>query len=225
MLQLRLMTYHHQKGVVKEKKNKKWLFILPSLFLIGGVYMLLNAFAPAAPILDSRPPDATAQKLVKDKPGSDGNRLYIPQINVDVAIVQGDSELALERGAWHRNPHNGDPVNGGNFVLSAHRFLLGVTPSETRAKSPFYHIDKLKLDDELYVDYGGKRYVYKVNKKYQVPADATQIEAPSEEDKLTLYSCNLRGPEAGREVIEAKPIGTVAWNGSRSFISPSNVED
>lgn len=184
------------------------------------MYMLINALAPAVPILSNRPPDATAKKLLSQHPGEEGNRLYIPQINVDVAVVEGDSELALEKGAWHRNPQNGDPIESGNFVLSAHRFLLGMTPSETRAQSPFYHIDKLKVGDEIFVDYEGKRYAYTVNKKYAVSEDATEIEAPSEDAKLTLYSCDLRGPEAGREVIEAKPVGTVAWNGNKQFLQP-----
>ncbi|PLS81343.1 hypothetical protein CYG49_02310 [Candidatus Saccharibacteria bacterium] len=87
---------------------------------------------------------------------------------------------------------------------------------QTRAKSPFYHLDKLQVGDEVFVDYDGKRYVYEVNRKYKVPESATEIEAPSEDDKLTLYSCDLRGPAAGREVIEAKPAGIVAWNDGKN---------
>ena len=56
------------------------------------------------------------------------NRLIVPKIGVDVAIVVGANEEVLKQGAWHRKPENGSPITGGNFVLSAHRFLLGLTP-------------------------------------------------------------------------------------------------
>lgn len=217
------MTYHYREGVTIENKKKKWLLVLPVFFLIGGGYMLLNVLAPSVPVLDNKPSDATAQKLVKKEPGAEGNRLYIPQINVDVAIVEGDSELSLEKGTWHRNPQNGNPEKGGNFVLSAHRFQLGMTPTDTRAKSPFYHIDKVEVGDEIFVDYGGKRYVYQVSKTYKVDRTAVEIEAPSDEDKLTLYSCELRGEKAGREVVEAKPAGVVAWSPGSPWIDRSQT--
>lgn len=134
------------------------------------------------------------------------NRLYIPTIGVDVAVVEGDSEAVLDKGAWHRQPQNGSPEKGGNFVLSAHRFQLGLTPQQTSAKSPFYHIEKLQTGDKIQVDYNGKRYNYEVVKKYKVDRFAVGIEGPSDEAKMTLYSCDIRGEQAGREVVEAKPI-------------------
>lgn len=131
--------------------------------------------------------------------------MYIPAISVDVAINEGTAAV-LQKGAWHRKPENGNPERGGNFILSAHRFELGFTPQHTRAKSPFYHIDKLQAGDKIFVDYNQKRYVYEVTRKYKVDRNAVQIEAPSAEPKMTIYSCDLRGEAAGREVIEARPL-------------------
>jgi sortase A len=112
-------------------------------------------------------------------------------------------------------PQNGDPVSGGNFVLAAHRFNLGLTPQQTRLKSPFYYIDKLGQGDDVYVDYQGVRYAYKVSKRYKVNADQVSIEARTADARLTMYSCDLGGPQKGREVVEALPVGTIAWlNGS-----------
>jgi sortase A len=212
------MRYHFLEGATKTKKrSKKLLILLPLFGLISGGYILLNMLAPSLPI-DSRPSDATVQKLVAVKPGLEGDRVYIPQINVDVAISEGDTADALEKGAWHRTNAGGNPEKGGNFVLSAHRFLLGMTPQQTRAKSPFYNLDKLQPGDDLFVDWAGQRYAYKVEKKFSVNRMATEIEAPSSESKLILYSCELRGEAAGREVIQAKPIGTVAWSNDKSYI-------
>lgn len=145
--------------------------------------------------------DVTAS--LADKPGARGDRLFIPQIGVDVPI--GEDEGSLNKGAWHRLPENGDPEKGGNFVLSAHRFVIGWTPQQTRNNSPFYHLDRLKPGDLLYVDYKAKRYAYRVDHLYPVPKTATEIEGPSDTAKLTLYSCDLRGESAGRLVVEALP--------------------
>lgn len=216
------MRYHYTSGVSKNKKGRKWLFFIPALGVLVGIYVLINTFSPGIPLLDSKSPKATAEKLVSTPPGLEGNRLYVPQINVDVAVSEGGDQSALEKGAWHRNPDNGNPERGGNFVLSAHRFQLGYTPMETRAKSPFYNLDKLKVGDELFVDWNGKRYAYEVNRRYQVDRRAVEIEAATDESKLTLYSCDLRGEKAGREVVEAKPIGVVAWGDNNPHIEMTN---
>lgn len=133
------------------------------------------------------------------------DKLVIPKIDVRVPYFEGDQH-SLERGAWHRYPERGNPEIGGNFILSAHRFNLGITPMGTKAKSPFYKIDKLKVGDDIYVTFHSKEYHYKVDRMYDVSRSATEIEAPSSEPKLTLYSCSLMGEKNGRVVVEAKPI-------------------
>lgn len=185
------------------KSTKKYLLLVVSVVLLGaGVYLLVTVLAPVIP------PPSQPEAMYRAQPESiKENRLYIPKISVDVAVTEGNSEAALEKGAWHRKPENGNPEKGGNFVLSAHRFELGLTPQQTRAKSPFYHIDKVQLGDKLFVDYNQKRYTYEVTKKYQVDRYAVHIEDVSVDPKLTLYSCDLRGEAAGREVIEARPLG------------------
>ncbi|MDN5274480.1 MAG: hypothetical protein JWP06_381 [Candidatus Saccharibacteria bacterium] len=176
-------------------------FSIIILGLVIGLYIIITALSPALvelPIvhrLISRP--EPVNKTVLD------DRLYIPQIGVNVAIVTGDTEDALTRGAWHRMPQNGDPEKGGNFVLSAHRFVMSWTPGQTVERSPFYNIDKLNIGDQLRVDYDGIRYTYAITKKYKVSPNQTDIEKTSVEPKLTLYSCTLRGSADGRDVIEA----------------------
>ncbi|HEU0266297.1 MAG TPA: sortase, partial [Candidatus Saccharimonadaceae bacterium] len=102
-----------------------------------------------------------------------------------------------------------NPVKGGNFIIAAHRFSIEPTPGGTIVHSPFYHIDALQKGDQILIDYDGQRYGYEVSQKETVPPDATQIEAPSNTPKLTLYSCDLTGSAAGRYVIIAKPLGEV----------------
>jgi LPXTG-site transpeptidase (sortase) family protein len=186
--------------------DKLWL-IFGITSLVAGAYILLLAFAPALPPLWIFGTQQVKVDLTQIKPGERGNRLYIPAINVDVAIGEGNDPSVLDSGAWHRQPQNGNPIDGGNFVLSAHRFAMGLTPAHTLAKSPFYNIDKLFTGDEIFVDYQRARYTYKVTKRYDVPRTAVEIEARSGAPKLTLYSCDLRGEQAGRIVLEAELQG------------------
>lgn len=175
--------------------------------------MLLNTLSPMMSLDSSASGQVVAQTLKHKKPDLSENRLYVPQINVDVAIVAigGNEAQALEKGAIHRAPMSGNPREGGNFVVAAHRFQLGLTPDQTRKKSPFYHIDKMKQGDQFYVDYDGVRYAYEVTEKKQVPPTAIEIERRTDDTQLTLYSCELSGPDSGRDVVIAKQIGTIAW--------------
>lgn len=184
---------------------KRHAWIITTLLLAGaGAYLLLLIFAPNLPFSTS--PGAIQEKLQTVRPEANQNKLYIPAIGVDIAILEGNDASVLIKGAWHRQPQNGNPEKGGNFVLSAHRFELGFTPGQTRARSPFYHIEKLSIGDKIYVDYHQKRYEYEITKKYKVDQFALAIERASASPKLTLYSCDLAGEKAGREVIEAKPL-------------------
>ena len=133
------------------------------------------------------------------------NRLYIPKININLPYSTG-GETVMENGAWWRAPDSGNPKDGGNFVLSAHRFIMGLTPQQTLRKSPFYNIDKLVVGDEITIDYEGERYVYQISKIFAVKPDAIEIENRTDQPQLTLYSCTLGGASDGREVIIAKPV-------------------
>lgn len=183
-----------------------WAFIV--LLLVSGVYLLLLALAPAAtslPALREAAAKRVQDEIAASQPIGRSDRLYVPTMGVSIDIVTGSDESALLRGAWHRKPENGNPRDGGNFVLSAHRFDMGFTPDGTLKKSPFYHIDKLKVGDLVVVDYDDKRYEYKVSKVYEVDPTQVEIENRTEDPVLTLYSCTLRGSADGRNVIEATP--------------------
>lgn len=175
--------------------------------LSGGVYMLTLVAAPTiAPVIVMRPIDLKALPM----PKKSENRIVIPKIGVNIAYAPGVE--SLDRGAQWRWPDRGNPDRGGNFIVAAHRFSIQPTPMGTIEKSPFYNIDKLVVGDKIVVDYLGSRYAYEIDKMFEVKPTQVEIEAPSEEAKLTLYSCELGGSETGRVVVTAKPLGTVALN-------------
>ncbi len=191
----------------KKPRNKfrTTLFSLVALLFMGaGLYLLALVSAPIImPYVASKKLDPA--NLPSPQIGQD--RVIIPKIGVDIPYSQNES--SLNSGAWWRHSDRGSPKKGGNFILAAHRFEIQPTPLATWQKSPFYHIDKLVVGDDIITDYQGKRYGYKVDAIIHVKPTQTEIEATSTTPKLTLYSCTLGGAADGRIVITAKPIGEV----------------
>lgn len=210
------MQYHFEDGVAPDKKRVpkivRFILLLVGVFLIGGLYAGATYLAPslaAIPIIGDTNPEETKQKLLDDAPGKNGNRLYIPQLNVNLAIVAGKNGTFV-KDAWQRQPESGNPLEGGNFALGAQKFAWGFTPHETRVLSPFYNLDKLQINEQIYVDYKNKRYVYKITRQYTAEKLATDLEGPSTDSKLTLYVADNPDEAMLRAVIEAKQIGIVA---------------
>ena len=164
---------------------------------------MLLVFSPRLASTPLSPLVGVNKVSTKPTPQDKQNYIIIPKINLKVAVVTGTNEAALLKGAWHRYPWRGDPVRGGNFILAAHRFLMGWTPQQTRAKSPFYNIDKLAVGDQIFIIFKGKSYEYKITKSYSVKPTDVSIEDPGGPARLTLYSCTLKGSADGRSVIQA----------------------
>ncbi len=209
------MHFRHQKGSSLTSGSRKvsrgvLLFVSIAAFA-AGIYLLILVLTPNIPFL------FPVQEIsAKQLPKPAENRVYIPKIGVNVPLLTGGAE-ALEKGAWHRFPERGDPIEGGNFIVSAHRFSLAATPGQTRQKSPFYHIDKLSVGDQIIFDFNGRRYGYEITTHEEVKPAQVEIEAQissSQPARLTLYTCTLKGETDGREVFFAKPLGEVDENGN-----------
>lgn len=203
------MRYTYREGIVRQR-SWKWVAV-PIVGALCVLYVLANYYAPAI-FYVIEPADATAKKLVASQPKQNDDRVYIPKINTEVPIVpvQGDEPAALSRGAINREPNSGDPATGGNFVVTAHRLRLGFTPWQTDAQSPFYHLGKLAKDDDIYVDYKGVRYAYKITELRTVGDDVAGIEKRSDEKRLTLYASDITTSK-DRDVIIAKQTGKIVW--------------
>lgn len=191
-----------------EKPPKRWkgrlISVIAIMLLIGGLYTLVIAISPFISSQNINPKNnSTTQLISKTENKITENRLYIPKIDINLPYASGSAEV-MEHGAWWRKPENGNPKDGGNFVLSAHRFIMGLTPQQTLRKSPFYNIDKLAVGDEIIIDYDGVRYAYTIKEKLSVKPEATEIEQRTTQSQLTLYSCTLGGANDGRDVLIAK---------------------
>ncbi|PID31283.1 sortase [Candidatus Saccharibacteria bacterium] len=184
----------------------KLITIAAVIFLGGGLYLLSLVSAPMLlPVVSSQARSIDPSTL--ESPRTNDNRIIIPRIGVN--IPYGAEDSSLETGALWRYPDRGSPEQGGNFILAAHRFTLAPTPQQTALRSPFYHIDKVQVGDNVVVDFNGKRYGYEINEIKTVQPSQVEVEAPSDTAKITLYSCGLDGAEGDRIVLVGSPIGEV----------------
>lgn len=125
------------------------------------------------------------------------NRLYIDSIAVDMEIFEGTHESTLDKGLWRR-PHTSTPNVGSNTVIAGHR-LAPIGKSES-----LYNLDKVKIDDEVYLDWNGTRYSYKVDEIKIVSPFEVSIEKPTPDDRLTIYTCTPLFVYSERLVVTAK---------------------
>lgn len=137
------------------------------------------------------PPDSQA---LQSKP----NALIIPAMLLDQPVNEGPTEKTLRKGLWLR-PNSSTPDRGGNTVIVGHRFTY------TNPQATFYHLDKVRPGDELAVWWNGAKYVYRTSEVKTVAATTLQIEAPTTEPTLTLYTCTPLWSPKDRLVVIAHP--------------------
>lgn len=128
-----------------------------------------------------------------------GNWVIIPKIGVETPIIEGETEDALDEGAWHR-PDTGSPDRGGNTVITGHRFKY-LPPNNLT----FYHLDKLEKGDQIIVSWEGIEYYYVTSEVFVVEPDRVDIEADTAQPRLTLYTCTPLWTAEKRLVVVAEP--------------------
>jgi LPXTG-site transpeptidase (sortase) family protein len=121
-------------------------------------------------------------------------RLLIPKINVDLMVLSGD--------AWDMELHNKGPVHfqmsdlpsteSGNVAIAGHR--------GTRWGF-FTDLDLLAEGDEIYLDIGGYRFIYRVSWVRIVDPDALWIIDSTPDPVLTLQTCEPKYAAATHRLI------------------------
>jgi len=127
--------------------------------------------------------------------GDSLTRLKIPDIGVDVVVVEGTTPSALRAGAGHY-PSTALPCDVGNVAIAGHRTTFG---------KPFANVDRLKVGSTIELDTPVGGCVYQVSKEPFVvtPNDLSVLDASGGNRTLTLTTCHPKGSAAERLVIKA----------------------
>jgi len=125
-------------------------------------------------------------------------KIQIQNINLDSNIHSSNNSKSLYKGIWHKS-NSGNPIKKSNMVITAHRFMY------TNNSDTFYHLPKLKINDTIIITWEGKDYNYQVVETKIVNPDQIEIEAPTKEHILTLYTCTPLWTSSQRFVVIAVP--------------------
>lgn len=139
-------------------------------------------------------PAAKAPPARKAPQASDGPRLVIGSIGVDVGVYGGDSARALKLGVYH-HAGTADPGKPGNAVLAGHR-----------NRRVFSALHQVKVGDTVTVEWQGRSYDYRVSKLFTVGPGDTWILGQTGVERLTMYTCLPRSMGNKRTVVVALPV-------------------
>lgn len=199
------------------KKNKALVIILELLAFIIILYLAIAPFYPLfkynLTIKKSQPQQWQDQELVEQETSAfvnalpavelkeSPNRLIITKIGVNAPIVESNSEkYGLARGAW-RLPDSGTPNQGGNTVITGHRFKY-LPPNNVT----FYLFDKLSAGDIISVLWNEEYFYYRIKETKIVPDTEVSILAQTDENTLTLFTCDPIWSTKNRLVIVSELI-------------------
>lgn len=135
--------------------------------------------------------------------GSSLTRISIPRIGVDVIVVQGIGDSALQAGAGHY-PSTPLPCASGDVAIAGHRTTFG---------KPFANIDLLAPGDTVTLRTPVGACVYRVARApFVVPANDFAVVADTPGvATLTLTSCHPKGSAVSRIVIKATMVSSVTF--------------
>lgn len=186
----------------KENKSSKSLVVLGSLFLISGLSLIfltiytgfktktdediaLNNFyieEQQEKITDN----TTTKEVVEEKKETSINYiavLRIPKINLKRGLVDKDPKYNnIKYNIMIHKESDVPDQDGGNVILVAHSGTAGV--------SYFRNVDKLSLNDEIYLDYNNKTYSYKITNIYDIEKTGiAPIRKETTKSTITLITC------------------------------------
>ena len=194
-------SYQSPSSNPKNKQGRLLLIFIGTALLLIGMYVAYLLISPRL----SKKQTKEVQQAVAQKPQADRNAVFIPSVGIQANIEQGDINILDKGMAWHRLPEQGNPVKGGNMIITGHSFVWGYRPDEIKKKSIFYDLKNSKVGDEVVINWEGKQYKYKITKLKTVKPNAIEVEDQTSDPQLTIYTCTLGGAADGRVVVVAKP--------------------
>jgi sortase A len=157
-----------------------------------------------APREGAAPPVAPSTTLAPAPPpaptGSAVAAIRIPRIGVDKVVVEGVGVEDLKKGPGHY-PETPLPGQPGNAAIAGHRTTYG---------APFNRIDELEPGDPILVTTRQGSFRYEVTGTRIVRPSETSVLDPTDDNRLTLTSCNPKFSARQRIVVTARLVGPAA---------------
>lgn len=182
-----------------DRHVRKFNWVLLAAIILVNAYVIVTPFLPQVTFQVHK---AFSEPVKVDTPEArvaidrSTDRLIVPGINLEQKIWFGRDPNLVHKGVWHI-PKSSTPDRGSNTVLAGHRWTY-------RDDAVFYHLDKVSTGDPLVMVYDGKLYTFRVFEKKIVEPTDVYIEDPSEETRLTLYTCHPLWSNKQRLVVVAE---------------------
>jgi len=156
-------------------------------------------------------------------------KIIIPKINVEAPVVYNQPSIdekaiqkSLEQGVVHYaiTPNPGEE---GNAVIVGHSSSNILNSG--KYKFAFLLLKSLENGDTFFIHKDGKRYVYKVHKKFVTsPTDFSVLDRPKDKKAIvTLITCDPPGLSTNRLIIQAEQIFPDPGKNLKSSVDPSQV--
>jgi sortase A len=130
--------------------------------------------------------------------GDSLTRIVIPDIDVDVVVVEGTTASALRAGAGHY-PSTPLPCEIGNVGIAGHRTTYG---------RPFHNVDLLEPGSRITLETPIGSCTYEVTAEpFAVSPNQVDVVANTpDEATLTLTTCHPKGSARQRLIVKAKLV-------------------
>lgn len=203
-------TYYHIDDKLQKNIPKKGLigFVICFLLLMVGVYVYGLTQSPAIIADNNETLKQKEDNLVKE----DKNFIKISNLNLLIPFARGKEDSLSKNSVWWREPEQGNPAEGGNFILCGQRLKLAVTPSQTKDASTFYNLEKLNKNDKIDIYYEGQWYPFTVSSKDEKPSLEMHDKNNSQDTRLILYTCSPSGESDGHIAFIAESDGKKTKN-------------
>lgn len=218
-----------KKSAKLSKPKKIFLIIVLAIIFLIGITLIIYPFWPSIKyslfppeadnfivkktekqITDNQPilpggEDITTEEgqdeeIIIQRPDNQENLLIIPKIGVNIPIVEGTGESALNRGAW-RLPETSTPDQGSNTVITGHRWLYRPPSDKT-----FYLLDKLEVGDSFTIYWNDVKYDYRVSSISIVEPTQVSVLNPTKDPIVTLITCTPLFSTSKRLIVRGELV-------------------
>lgn len=211
-----------RQGLMRRLSRKAWFWpaVAGAVVVLVACFVQFNAiwFANLAAFVS---PGASSNSTIivgtgEGQPVSTEPRIIIPKINVNAPVTYGLTDLseqntqtALQNGPINYPVASANaaalPGQKGNTVILGHSSADFFAPGNY--KFIFVQLNRLSAGDLFYLDYGGKRYTYKItSSKVITPTDIQALNLGVDKPYATLITCDPPGTIKNRLLIFAEQV-------------------